>query len=208
MNGTITKPASPKQLKWLRDLLTQHDYSGFPADWRDYCDYIRRAFELCEGEGYEPTSLNTWLVADGRDEVSRAAFDTLLPRLQAAPKKTGASQDDSPMPNETEVPAGRYAIPTEDGAINELAFYQVDRPTEGKWAGKVFVKLLLSDNLHRLPFATQKAVLRKIATVGAAEASAAYGHEFGHCGVCGRGLTKDDSRARGIGPKCVANMGW
>lgn len=107
-----------------------------------------------------------------------------------------------------EVPAGRYAVATEAGATNELAFYKVDRPTEGRWAGYVFVKHLLGGEEQRLSQKTAKAVLAKIAAAGPEAASAAYGHEIGRCGICHTRLTNDDSRARGIGPKCAANAGW
>jgi len=209
MNGTTTRQASFKQLKWLRDLLIQHDYSNFPADWRDYCDFLKEAFDRCTQAGYEAGDLNNWLSIHFRDrEVSQDTFKTLLPRLQSAPKsKAPAAQREYPDASLL-VPAGRYAIPTEDGARNKLAFYLVNRPEEGKWAGKVFVSMLVSDNGYRLPFATQAAVLRKIAAFGAESASAAYGREIGECGVCGRTLTNDESRARGIGPVCDAKMGW
>jgi hypothetical protein len=106
------------------------------------------------------------------------------------------------------VPAGRYAIDTNDGAHNGVAFYKVDRPTEGKWVGRVFVKLMVSDEEQRLGKAASATVLAKIAEVGAEAASARYGHEIGECGVCGRTLTNDASRARGIGPVCAEKAGW
>jgi uncharacterized ferredoxin-like protein len=99
-------------------------------------------------------------------------------------------------------------VATEDGAVNELAFYKVDRPTEGRWAGFVFVKLIVSDDEQRLSKAASAAVLAKIAAVGAEAASAAYGLEIGECGVCSRTLTNDASRERGIGPVCAEKMGW
>lgn len=111
-------------------------------------------------------------------------------------------------PSETEVPAGRYAVETEDGATNGLAFYKVDRPTDGKWAGYVFVKLMQSDEEQRMSRSAGDAILRKIAAVGAEAASARYGHEIGACGLCGRTLTNDESRVRGIGPICAAKAGW
>jgi hypothetical protein len=106
------------------------------------------------------------------------------------------------------VPAGRYAIETTEGATNALAFYKVDRPETGKWAGRVFVKLMVSDEEQRLSQKQGYAILGKIAAVGAAEASARYGHEIGECGICGRTLTNDESRERGIGPVCAAKNGW
>lgn len=126
----------------------------------------------------------------------------------AAAKRSVIEQRSAGVPSADVVPAGRYAIETEDGAVNALAFYKVDRPTEGRWAGRVFVKLMQSDDEQRLSWATTKSVLAKIAAVGAEVASARYGHEIGECGICGRTLTNDESRARGIGPKCAAKAGW
>lgn len=144
--------------------------------------------------------------------VTVAQFRTYLDYLKAQPKvgqaTVTAEVTVAGMPDATVVPEGRYAVATEAGAINTLAFYKVDRPTEGKWAGRVFVKHIVSDNEERMSFAASKAILAKIAAVGAAEASAAYGHEIGSCGVCGRQLTNDESRERGIGPICVDKMGW
>lgn len=103
---------------------------------------------------------------------------------------------------------GRYAIPTEDGAINELAFYKVDRPTEGRWAGYVFVKRLVGPEEQRLSQKQGAAILAKIGEFGAEKASKLYGKEIGHCGVCGRRLTNDESREAGIGPVCAQGLGW
>ncbi|AYD86692.1 hypothetical protein SEA_MESH1_47 [Mycobacterium phage Mesh1] len=107
-----------------------------------------------------------------------------------------------------EVPAGRYAIDTTIHAINGTAFYKVDRPTEGRWAGYVFVKQIVGDEERRLSQKQGGTILRRIAEVGAEAASARYGHEIGECGVCGRTLTNDESRERGIGPICAEKMGW
>jgi len=126
----------------------------------------------------------------------------------ASAKAAVASDRGAAFPSIDVVPAGRYAIETEDGATNELAFYKVDRPTEGRWAGYVFVKLMISDGEQRMSFAASKAIMAKIAEAGAEAASARYGHEIGECGVCGRTLTNDDSRARGIGPVCAQKNGW
>ncbi|ABE67463.1 hypothetical protein PBI_QYRZULA_43 [Mycobacterium phage Qyrzula] len=132
---------------------------------------------------------------------------TGLPKAATAeaPKAKAAASD---LPSAEVVPAGRYAIDTNDGAVNGVAFYKVDRPETGKWAGYVFVKLLVSDSEQRMSFAASKAVLNRIAEVGAEAASARYGHEIGRCGICDRTLTNDESRARGIGPVCAANAGW
>lgn len=105
-----------------------------------------------------------------------------------------------------EVPEGRYAIKGEDHVVR---FYKVDRPTEGRWAGYVFVKIQASDELHNLRSkASREDVLRRIAEAGVEESMRLYGLELGKCGHCGRTLTDEESRAYGIGPKCRAKMGF
>src|SRR5262245_56062932 len=44
-----------------------------------------------------------------------------------------------------EIPAGRYAVYDEEDV---LKFYQVDRPTEGKWAGMLFLSIRASDERY------------------------------------------------------------
>ncbi|AKF14614.1 hypothetical protein AVJ28_gp45 [Mycobacterium phage Baee] len=142
--------------------------------------------------------------------LTKAGATTMIDWLKSLPREVNVRIDEQryePAAT-TEVPAGRYAVETEDGATNALAFYKVDRPTEGRWAGYVFVKLMLSDDEQRLSQKASKAILQKIAAVGPAEASARYGHEIGECGVCGRTLTNDESRAYGIGPDCRKKLGW
>ena len=102
-----------------------------------------------------------------------------------------------------DVPAGRYAVEI-DG---RLGFFKVDCPTEGRWAGYVFVKQMASDTEYPVRGARRGVVLDAIAADPQA-ASLRYGREIGACGVCGRTLTDEDSRARGIGPICADKMGW
>lgn len=104
------------------------------------------------------------------------------------------------------VPAGRYAVVGEDRVTR---FYKVDRPTEGKWKGYVFVKIQASDDLHPLRGkAARDNALSQIAAAGVQASMELYGRELGHCGHCGRTLTDEDSRARGIGPICYGKMGF
>ena len=144
--------------------------------------------------------------------LTSGGASTLIELLMALPSKGAVAATERPsmahVPTAEEVPAGRYAVETEEGAVNTLAFYKVDRPTEGRWAGYVFVKHLVSDAEERMSWAASKAILAKIAEAGPEAASARYGHEIGKCGVCNRTLTNDESRARGIGPRCAANLGW
>ena len=49
-------------------------------------------------------------------------------------------------------------------------------------------------------------ILRRIAEVGAPEATALYGQEIGRCGRCNRHLTDEESRRVGLGPECRRRM--
>lgn len=56
------------------------------------------------------------------------------------------------------------------------------------------------------PLPVQLSVLQRLSELTDDEllaAAALYGQELGHCGLCGRELTDDESRAAGIGPVCI-----
>jgi GNAT superfamily N-acetyltransferase len=121
------------------------------------------------------------------------AIDALLkirPDRPARPAQRGARLPD--------VPAGRYA--TEHNGT--VVFYKVDRPERGKWVGYTFLSRLASDNEIRIrDLDIRREVLGTIAA-DVNGAMARYGQEIGACGRCGRTLTDDASRQRGIGPDC------
>lgn len=121
------------------------------------------------------------------------------PKLQQVPASAGRSLE------RHNVPAGRYAV---DGNEGQTVFVKVDIPTEGRWAGRIFVKVQASDELHRTSRDVADALLGKIAAAGVQESMLRYGREIGSCGHCGRTLTNEESREYGIGPKCRSNMGW
>jgi len=103
-----------------------------------------------------------------------------------------------------DVPEGRYAV--EHKGV--LKFFKVDRPTEGRWAGRTFVKVQASDDWFSIrPTVAKNEILALIGN-DVQQASLRYGRELGHCGVCGRTLTDENSRARGIGPICADKTGW
>lgn len=105
------------------------------------------------------------------------------------------------------VPPGRYALPNGAGATNKHSFYVVERADEGRWAGKTFLKRYKSDDEQNIPVNQAITILTRLAadTQGY---MLLFGQLEKHCGHCGRRLTNDVSRARGIGPKCAQNMGW
>lgn len=105
------------------------------------------------------------------------------------------------------VDEGPYAIRNGPKAANDISFYQVDKPTTGKWAGRTFVSRRLSDNEQRLTLEEQVRVLAAIAA-DPQGASLLYGQTIGECPECGRSLTNEVSRQRGIGPVCARKRGY
>lgn len=103
-----------------------------------------------------------------------------------------------------QVPAGRYAVTGDNG---QTVFLRVDKPTDGRWAGRTFVAVQAGDELHKAYGAPALGLLRKIVADTPEAACIRYGHELGECGRCGRTLTDEASRAAGIGPVCVSK-GW
>lgn len=105
---------------------------------------------------------------------------------------------------QVQVPAGRYALETPEG----VKFYKLDCPTEGRWAGYTFLNAQASDEFWPIKDRqTKTAIMAKIAEDPQA-ASIRYGKELGVCGICGRTLTDEESRERGIGPVCASRQGW
>lgn len=118
-------------------------------------------------------------------------------------RKKAKEQAAAPAPESVDVPAGHYAIDTTAGASNSVAFYRVDRPETGQWAGRTFVKRMVGGKPdERVPYAQAAGILQRIKDAGIEEAGLRYGREIGRCCACNRVLTNDESRALGIGPEC------
>lgn len=190
--ATVERPATDAAKNYLRDLM------------------LDKAVAAGHDASQASVNITAWIAAHADKATISANIDRLKAEGFTGRQSRGGVNDvpRNDLPSAEVVPAGRYAVETEDGATNGLAFYKVDRPTEGRWAGKVFVKLMVSDEEQRMSWSATRSILAKIAEVGAAEASARYGHEIGECGICGRTLTNDESRERGIGPICAAKNGW
>ena len=93
---------------------------------------------------------------------------------------------------------GRYAITVGD----KLRFFHINAPTKGKWVGFTFVKEFFGggQELNIRNRENRNQILGEIANDS--NALARYGQELGYCGICGRELTDEESRAIGIGPVC------
>ena len=121
----------------------------------------------------------------------------LIGHLLECPKIT----PEAPVtPVAADVPEGRYAVEL-NGA---LRFYVVQYG-KGRWSGRVFVSRQSSDNLLKISAHEAHEARRAIAQ-DARAAMVRYGRELGVCGVCGRALTDEESRAAGVGPICAARI--
>lgn len=136
-------------------------------------------------------------------EQARTMIDTLL--AQARERKAAQPTQTAPKaPASPKVPDGRYAV--ENGS-DELRFYVVNTPTEGKWAGYTFVKVMASDEQYPVRNRQEReGILARIAADPKA-AMLRYGKELGKCGHCGKTLTSE-WRKEGIGPICSQKVGF
>jgi hypothetical protein len=135
--------------------------------------------------------------------VTKSAASKMIDQLKDKAFEL-SGQKDRKAERAVEVPNGRYAIERE----GTLKFYKINTPTDGKWAGRTFVDAQASDELHPIRnTSARREILATIATDPQA-AMLRYGQELGHCGHCGRTLTNEVSRERGIGPVCAEKMGW
>jgi hypothetical protein len=204
-NNLNTTPgsASESQANFIADLI---DSRNLFADLRIFESV--NAMDDEEFAAYKER-MKRW----AREEASKDQASRFIDRLKALP--FNAEQKlarDLPMV-ERDVPAGRYAVEGDDGTTD---FYKVDRPTEGRWAGYVFVKLLIASGGHgveslseqRLNREASATILRRIEHAGVRECMERFGRAIGSCGHCGRVLTNEESRERGIGPVCARHMGW
>jgi hypothetical protein len=174
--------ATDKQIQLIIDLLSERDLMS-----EDRPKFKARLIELATS-------------AHAVERLDREAASNLITYLFGLPQFGTTHEPDA----FTTVTAGHYAV-LRDG---EVCFVRVDRPTEGKWAGKVFVSLQHGDDYTRMGRQAGFTMLGYIVDQGVLECSVRYGREIGRCGVCHRTLTNPESREAGIGPKCRENSAW
>lgn len=109
------------------------------------------------------------------------------------------------LPGGAKIMAGSYGVKTkkDDRFANNTSFFKLWIGDRGGWNLQMYV----SDDLHRVQMAdaTKMDMLKKISK-DPYKAAALFGWEFKRCGICGRGLTADESRERGIGPVCAGRL--
>jgi hypothetical protein len=206
LDAPAARPANPptaKQVEFARDL------------YRNVRDLLAELHDL-DAESW-PAESNATLLDIKGDAGKRAVQDrramsaylddmvetrkALRDYVRDARRVTGKR---APQPGD-DVPAGQYALAAGNGVVK---FYEVDKPESGRWAGYTFVSARASDERHPIRDRAKRAeILSRIAEDPAA-ASRLFGIELGRCGVCGRSLTDETSRAYGIGPVCRERTGW
>jgi hypothetical protein len=115
--------------------------------------------------------------------------------------------DAQPTPRPDLIPVGFYATPSRTGA-NEVDFWKVERPDEGRWAGRTFVKRVLGGGTseqtrtQKISFAEQVQAQQAINQYGVEESGMLYAARMGRCRDCNRDLTDDESIRWGRGRIC------
>lgn len=177
-----TERATEAQIGFIRSLFRERDTDSLTPQ------------QVIWLENYELRRLN-------REQASRVI--TALQKLKKRPQEGTTATHGAGWPD---VRAGRYAIEDPDDGV--LKFYHVDRPTEGRWQGRIFLSVRASDEKHPIrDHAKKSRIMDKIAIAPKA-AMLRFGQEIGACGHCGRTLTNAESREIGIGPICRGKMGW
>jgi len=192
------RPATDRQVAFLRSLAAE----VYGEDWEAT---LRREQPLDDilRDSKRTSGLINFLIE--RRDAARAERKAGL---------FGEERNVDGLDGRPDVPAARYALTAPDGS---LSFWQVDRPTKGKWAGYIFVKSLHGSpgdfRQGRVTRGEQTDILRRIAAdafrdgdrslTGPEAAAVRFSRHFTVCAACLAPLTDEESRARGLGPICA-----
>jgi hypothetical protein len=186
------KPASEKQLDFVKSLTEQKDFSALEP---------RQVAFLRQPE----------LWANMNVEQASNAIKLLLdcPKIQAhvpEPTHEEVSEYVSTKVVDVETPNdGHYFIvdPTDD----KEKFFRVKHGKEGtRWENWTFLDVQASDFWYPIKSRDHRDAVFAEINKDPVTAMNEYGMRLGKCGVCNRTLTDRDSRLRGIGPICAMNL--
>lgn len=186
----MTNTATPKQISYIQALQAERLWREYSRDAEDNEEYAKQDPKGFAAGVVISVARDLWY----QGKFCKKMASTVIDHLQRCDRKTVEGE---PTPWSTPiVAAGRYAITGNDESTD---FYRVTK------RGRVL--LVVSDSEQTVSPSHASSVLRKIAE-DPKTASLRYGREIGCCGVCGRTLTDETSRARGIGPVCAEKFGW
>lgn len=160
----------------------------------------------------------TWLISTDFSKIPKRRASDVIGTLKELPWKPRNEQEASerevkantPMPvSASGIPDGYYAVKGVEGHKNDISFFRLRSPKQGNWVGYQFTDQVVGHG-KRYPVKDTDArekIHKMIEEQGIVACQQLYGQEIGACGRCGRELTDDTSRARGIGPDCWAIIG-
>lgn len=203
----VTAPSYPEGGSESEHHATPVDRNAPSPKQVDYWSSLVRDVATLTGKTFDVDALAEKMRAEG--QWTREGLSAAIERGIAKAKALRAEQREhgpTPLVHLADVPAGRYAIPSK--GTNDLVFYKIDRPTEGKWAGRLFVKMVVGGHDDtRVARDRVPAVLGSIVEFGTDRAAALYGQQIGKCSHCARSLTDKVSRFTGHGPTCREKLG-
>jgi len=132
----------------------------------------------------------------GGKEVSQAEASMVIEWLKALPRKGAV---------EIVLPDGGYAVPSATGN-NDLDFFWVNTPDDGKWKGRTFLTRVVGGHRNiRIPAPQVQQACEAIKEHGIEKSGLLFAKELGRCRKCFKHLTDELSRELGIGPWCRRN---
>jgi hypothetical protein len=177
-----------RQMNFIHSL-TGELYELDQEVWSAAVDYNNR---MTENQAWNPA----------RDENVSRWITRLKAKIAELKVAAAAAPVVVPADGFADVPDGRYAV--QDSGSGDWKFYRLTTGgPNSNYPGVRFLKVQASDDFHLIRNRTTRhAVLNSIRAMGVKESMIAYGQHIGACGRCGRTLTDEVSRSRGIGPDC------
>lgn len=180
----LTGPATDPQLTWMAKLLTMRVVE--PAKLK----------VLTKCVATDSTGAFTRAVPipgdDAHDQAERAS--RMIDWLKPLPVPQDAPSPD-PFPD---VPAAHYAVEF----AGEVRTVRVDRPERGQYAGRTFVRAIVSGHSSdNVPGRELRPILEAILRTGVLGCAENYARVTSRCCVCNYELD-EESREYGIGPDC------
>lgn len=208
METSSTTLATEKQISFLETLVRErmpYADSLDPAG-REFCRQALHTLRAIKG--------GATFDRQAMSQIIQETMQVKVPRTAPAqPVEDGTPEsgiDLSVLPSTGE--RTFFGVPGADTRLKVL----IERPTEGRWAGWIFVKdgaeYGHGNNYGRqAPGRTYTGDIQDELRAILADPEAAlkrYAELTSRCGVCNRTLEDEVSVARGIGPQCARRLGW
>jgi hypothetical protein len=208
-------------MKWLIrkhpfDRPVRRDLSGDVAEdpTPDQITLIRTL--IAERPGIDPAYTQILAVHDARtDTLTKAAAKAMIRALIAIPRPVRDRDSQAPRTNPfvglADEDEAFYALVNPDtrDRENPVIFLKVDKPREGRWAGKAFIKREYGGpRYEKLTYQQQADYARAILAMGVAASMTLYGQTSDHCCYCHRTLSRRTPRFNGRGNDCAKARGF